>query len=150
MASGSFQTEEAIAIQLEIKQLSALEAQASVDATLEGLEGKTLEITAGDSATVNLERLNLQALQVDIGGSATVNASGKAARQKAVVAGAATYDAKRLQSATAHIEASGSSDVAVDSRESLEVDVSGAATVQYAGKPRLKQSVGGAGTLERM
>jgi hypothetical protein len=150
IASGSFQTEEAIEIALECKRLIALEAQASVDATLEGLEGKRLELTAGDSATINLERLNLEALQADIGGSATVNASGKAATQKAVVAGAATYDAKRLQSGTARIEASGSSDVAVDSRELLEVDVSGAATVQYAGKPRLKQSVSGAGTLERM
>src|SRR5690606_38920819 len=86
IASGSFQTEEAIQIELEVKRLSALEAQASVDATLEGLEGKSLELAAGDSATVNLERLNLQALQADIGGSATVNASGKAVEQKAVVA----------------------------------------------------------------
>src|SRR5690606_10629046 len=98
----------------------------------------------------NLDRLNLQSLSADIGGSATVNASGKAAEQKAVVAGAATYDARRLQSGTARSEACGSSDVAVDSRAVLEPDVSGAATVQYAGKPRLKQSVGGAGTLEPM
>lgn len=149
-ASGSFQTEQTIEIELECRKLTALQAQASVDATLEGLDGKELELTAGDSATVNLERLNLQSLSADIGGSATVNASGKAAEQKAVVAGAATYDARRLQSGTARIEASGSSDVAVDSREVLKVDVSGAATVQYAGKPRLKQSVGGAGTLEPM
>jgi hypothetical protein len=150
VASGSFQTEEAIAIELESKRLSALEAKASVEVTLEGLEGKSFELTAGDSATIALERLNLEALQADIGGSATVNASGRAATQKVVVAGAATYDAKRLQSGTARIEASGSGDVAVDSRESREVEVSGAATVQYAGKPRLKQSVSGAGTLERM
>jgi hypothetical protein len=148
--SGSFQTEQAISIDIEVRRLSALEAQASAEVTLEGLQGQSLEVTAGDSATVNLERLNLEALQADIGGSATVNASGKAAKQKAVVAGAATYDAKRLQSGTARIEASGSSDVLVDSRELLEVDVSGAATVQYAGKPRLKQSVAGAGTLERL
>ena len=87
-ASGSFQTEQTIEIELECRKLTALQAQASVDATLEGLDGKELELTAGDSATVNLERLNLQSLSADIGGSATVNASGKAAEQKAVVAGA--------------------------------------------------------------
>lgn len=148
VASDSFQTREPIRIVIECTRLTALEAQASVEVRLSGLKAKAFELTAGDSAAVNLDGLNLESLQADIDGSATVNAGGKVHAQSASVGGAATYDARQLRSATARIEASGSSEVAVDSRESLEVDVSGSATVRYAGKPRLKQSVAGAGTLE--
>jgi hypothetical protein len=54
-----------------------------------------------------------------------------------------------LHSQRAVIEANGSSDAVIDSRDSLEAEVSDAATVRYSGHPRLKQSVTGAGTLER-
>ena len=47
------------------------------------------------------------------------------------------------------MEAAGSSDVVVNSRDSLEAKVSHAATVQYEGNPKLKESVAAAGTLER-
>ena len=65
------------------------------------------------------------------------------------IAGAGGYDARRLESQAVVVDASGSSDVVVDSRDSLDAKVSGAATVQYGGNPKLKRSVEGAGTLER-
>jgi hypothetical protein len=146
--SGSIEAREPITILIECTRLTSLEAHGSVEARLSGLTARAFELVARDGATVSLESLNLESLEADIGGSATVNASGKARAQEVSVGGAATYDARRLRSATARIEAADSSDVAVDSRETLEVRVSGSATVQFAGHPKLKQSVSDAGTLE--
>jgi hypothetical protein len=149
VAGRSFETRERIHIRITCRRLIALEAQASVDATLADLGGERLSLSAADSATVSLERLNLSALEADIAGSATVTASGKARMQTVRIAGAGGYDARRLESQAVVVDASGSSDVVVDSRDSLDAKVSGAATVQYGGNPKLKQSVEGAGTLER-
>lgn len=149
VAGRSFQTQERIHIRITCRKLVALEAHASVDATVSGLEGEGFSLSAADSATVSLERMNLSALDADIAGSATVTASGKVRTQKVRIAGAGGYDARKLESRVGVVDASGSSDVVIDSREQLQATVSGAATVQYEGNPALKQSVSGAGTLER-
>jgi Putative auto-transporter adhesin, head GIN domain len=149
VARRSFETRERIHIRITCRSLVALEAHASVDATLSDLGGERLSLSAADSATVSLERLNLSVLEADIAGSATVTASGKVRMQTVRIGGAGGYDARRLESQTVVVDASGSSDVVIDSRDSLDAKVSGAATVQYGGNPKLKQSVDGAGTLER-
>ena len=149
VAARSFETRERIRIRITCRSLVALEAHSSVDATLAGLGGERFTLTADDSASVSLERLNLAALEADISGSATVTASGKVRTQKVRIGGAGGYDAGELESQVAVVDAGGSSDVVVDSRDSLEAKVSGAATVQYEGNPKLKESVAGAGTLER-
>lgn len=149
-AAGSFETRQPIIIRMACRELSGLEAHASVEATLESLTRDGFSLTAAGSATVTLEKLNLASLVADISGSAIVTAQGKAQSQQVTVGGAGTYDAAKLASVAARIEASGSSDVAIHSRDQLEVEISGAATVKYAGSPKLKRSVDGAGTLERM
>jgi len=149
VAGRSFQTQEPIHIRITCRRLLALQAHSSVDASVSGLEGEGFSLSAADSATISLERMNLSALDADISGSATVTASGKVRMQKVRIGGAGGYDARRLESRRGVVDASGSSDVVIDSREQLEATVSGAATVQYQGNPALKQSVSGAGTLER-
>ena len=149
IAGRNFQTQERIYIRITCRRLVALEAHAAVDATVSGLRGDAFSLSAADSASVSLEGMNLTALDADIAGSATVTASGKVRTQKVRVAGAGGYDARQLESRRSVVDASGSSDVIIDSREQLEATVSGAATVQYKGTPALKQSVSGAGTIER-
>jgi hypothetical protein len=148
-AAKCFETRQPFTIRITCRRLTALQARASVDVTLDGLSGDAFALVAADSATVDLKRLNLGSINADIEGSATVTADGKAKSQKVSIGGSGTYEAGELKSESAVVAASGSSDVSIDSRDSLEVSVTGAATVKYAGKPRLKQSVEGAGTLER-
>lgn len=145
----SIQTKEPIRIRITCRRLVALAAHAATDAHLAGLEADRLTLVAADSASVRLSGLNLSAFEADITGSASVDAAGKARSQAIRIAGAGSYDAGDLESATVTVTASGSSDVIVDSRISLDAVVSGAATVQYRGNPAVKQSVAEAGTLER-
>ena len=149
VAARSFETRERIRIRITCRSLVSLDARSSVDASLAGLGGERFTLMVADSATVSLGRLNLAALEADISGSATVTASGKARMQKVRIGGAGSYDAGELESQAAVVEAGGSSDVVVNSRDSLEAKVSDAATVQYEGNPKLKESVAAAGTLER-
>jgi hypothetical protein len=148
-AAKSFNTRDAITIVITGRRLAALEAHAAVDVTVAPLSADRFTLKAADSANVTLKGLNLASIVADIEGSATVTADGSAKSQEVHLGGAGTYAAGGLVSQRAVVEAGGSSDAVIDSRESLEVDVSGAATVQYTGKPKLKQSVSGAGTLER-
>lgn len=147
--AGSFETRQPIAIHITCRRLKALQAHASVDAALDGINGDGFALVADDSATVTLKRLNLDSITADIEGSATVTVAGKSRSQQVNVGGSSTYDASALKSESAKVMAAGSSDVAIDSRDRLTVSVSGAATVRYAGSPKLEQSVEGAGTLER-
>lgn len=149
-AARSFQTRQPIAISITCRRLLALEAQASVDATLAGLVGEGFTLLASGSATVALERLNLSSIEADIDGSATVTVGGKVKSQTVSIGGAGTYDAANLKSQSTRVVASGSSDAVINSRDSLDVVVSGAATVHYAGNPTLKQVVEGAGTLDQL
>lgn len=149
-AAKSFETRQPITIRLACRELAALEAHTSVEATLEGLARDGFSVTATGSSTVTLENLNLASLVADIEGSATVTAQGKVKSQQVTIGGAGTYDAAKLASSAAKVEASGSSEVVIHSRDRLDVEISGAATVKYAGSPKLRQSVEGAGTLERM
>jgi hypothetical protein len=145
----SFQTRERIRIRITCRNLVALEAQAAVDATVRVIAGDRFSLAASDSATVTLHGLNLSALEADIAGSATVTAAGKVRMQKVRIGGSGGYDARELESQVGVVDASGSSDVVIASRDKLAVTVAGAATVQYAGNPALQQSVSGAGTLQR-
>jgi hypothetical protein len=144
-----FDTRQPIRIHVSCRRLVALEARSSVDVDLDGLRGERLLLKAADSSSVSLRGLNLESIEVDMEGSATVTAEGSARRQKVHADGAGDYDASKLASREAVVEATGSSDVLIDSRDSLQATVSGAATVGYAGNPRLKQAVDGAGTLKR-
>lgn len=149
-ARSSFETRDPIIIAMTCRAIASLEASASADATLEGLSGGALAVTAAGSASVTLNGLNLGSLTADLGGSATVTAEGRAGSQQISAGGAATYQARRLRSGSARVDATGSSDVVVECRDSLEVAVSGAATVQYAGNPKVTHSIKEAGTLERL
>jgi hypothetical protein len=149
-AAKSFQTRQPIAIEITCRGLSTLEARASADVTLTAMTGIAFDLVATGAANVAMEHLNLSSLGVDIGGSATVTANGVVKAQSIRSAGSATYDARRLVSQSARVDASDSSDVVVDSRASLDVAISGAATVQYAGNPKLNQAIEDAGTLEQL
>jgi hypothetical protein len=149
LVARSIQTSEPIRIRITCRRLAGLSVHAATDATLAGLEADRFSLVAADSASIRLDELNLSTLDVDITGSASVDAAGKARSQAIRIAGAGSYDAANLASETVSVTASGSSDVVVDSRVSLDAVVSGAATVQYLGSPAVKQSVAQAGTLER-
>ena len=149
-AAKTFETREPIVIRIDCRRLLALQARAPVDATLEGLHGDSFALSAGDSASVTLKSLNVGSLVAELGGSATVTVDGVAGSQKISIGGAATYDARNLRSDSVFVEARGSSDAFVHSRVSLDVVIRDAATVHYAGKPKLKQAIEAAGTLERM
>jgi hypothetical protein len=145
----SIQTTEPIRIRITCRRLVALAAHAATDASLAGLAADRFSLVAADSASIRLSHLNLSTFEADITGSASVDAAGKARSQVIRIAGAGSYDAGDLESAAVTVTASGSSDVVVDSRISLDAVVSGAATVQYRGNPTVNQSVAEAGTLER-
>jgi hypothetical protein len=149
LTSRSFQTRKRIRITITCRNLVALEAHAAVDATVSGLTGDRFSLAASDSATVTLHGLNFSALEADIAGSATVTAAGNVRMQKVRISGSGGYDARELESQVGVVDASGSSDVVIVSRDKLAATVAGAATVQYGGNPALQRSVSGAGTLER-
>ena len=149
-AARSFRAREPIRIEIGYRTLRRARVEGAADVAIDGPRDGALEVVVRGAGDVHLAGLNLSALRVDIEGSATVTADGAATEQTVGVKGAATYEAGRLKSRRVAIELDGSSDATVDAAERLVARVDGTSTVRYRGNPRVEQTVGGVGSVERI
>lgn len=146
---GSFETQEAVTIEISVPGLASLTASSASDVTLTGpLDERPLALQVRDSSSVTLSAMNLPALAADLQDSSEVAADGQAGELQLVLAGSSSFSGEELQSRSARITAAGASEASVHAREALAVRIADAASVFYAGSPAIDQSVSFAGTLE--
>ena len=111
---------------ISVPVLSQLEAHGAAEVKGKNLiRAEMLSIIASGAATVELI-LDVTTLRTEVSGAADVELSGKAQQHSAIVSGAATLEARELETAT------------------TDADVSGAATANVTGKDVTGQSSGAA------
>ncbi|GAB2772694.1 hypothetical protein HNQ93_000803 [Hymenobacter luteus] len=81
--------------------------------------------------------LNAKSLMAHASGASDLRLTGRVERQQVHLSGSSDYQAYNLQSRTAAVEASGSSDAYVAVSEELSSRTSGASDIHYKGKPRV-------------
>ncbi len=99
---------------------------------------------AGD---VTVDSLSVEESVVYLYGAGDVELAGQAAKQAIFLGGAGGYDAARLESQTAIVEAGGVGTVTVWATDSLDVQIGGPSTVAYYGDPDVTKSVSRVGHL---
>ncbi len=94
--------------------------------------------------------INAKKLEVEMAGASKMNVEGTVEKQELEIAGAAIYNAGKLRSKKAEIEAAGSSRVTVAVKNHLEVEGAGVAMVLYTGNPTLDVNKAGSATVQKV
>lgn len=146
---GGVKTDKTLRVDLTLRELQHLEADGSVDISIEKLRAGALNIELAGSAGVKAPRLALDSLKLRLSGSANAELGGRTGSQLVQIMGSADYRGEALDSASARVAASGSANANVKVRDSLDANVSGSADVTYHGNPKVRQSVSDSASLER-
>lgn len=93
-------------------------------------------IQASGASDVTL-RLDTKTLSVQASGASDIRLAGRADRQQIQISGSSDYHAAELQSRTANVQASGSSDAYVFVEEALTSRTSGSSDIRNKGKARV-------------
>jgi len=149
-ATGSFQTQQAIRLQVSTPALNAVSMGGAASFSAAKMPASRFSLTGKDSASITINKLNVEQLISDLAGSSTVSLNGNAGSQQITVRESASLEAKDLRSQSAVVEVSGAGDAVVNVESQLRVDVSDAGSVSYQGSPRLEQSVKDAGSVDKI
>ncbi|MBW3590648.1 MAG: DUF2807 domain-containing protein [Actinobacteria bacterium] len=121
-------THEPIIYRLTVADLSAISVSGSVNVDARGIVGDALTVSSG--------------------GSSDIRITGRVDRLSLDKSGSGTFSARRLESAHARVEVSGSGDVVVNAADTLDVSASGSSDVRYVGNPRVNRvDVSGSGSV---
>lgn len=145
---GNVKTDKTLRVDLTLRELQHLEADASSDIKIDKLRARALNIQLSGNAELKAPRLALDALKLRVAGSASAELGGSTGSQIVQITGSGDYRGEGLESASARIAASGSASATVKVRDDLEADVSGSADLTYYGNPRVRKSVSDAASLE--
>lgn len=121
-------TNEPIVYRLTVAELSAISVSGSAAVDAKGIVGERLTVTSS--------------------GSSDIRITGRVDRLSVDKSGSGTFSGRRLESAHARVEVSGSGDVVVNATETLNVVASGSSDVRYLGGPRVSADTSGSGSVE--
>lgn len=120
---------EPIIYRLTVAELSAISVSGSVNVDARGILGDRLTVSSS--------------------GSSDMRITGSVDRLSLDKSGSGTFSGRRLESAHASVEVSGSGDVVLNVADTLDVTASGSSDVRYVGNPRVSQvDVSGSGSVE--
>jgi hypothetical protein len=117
--------------------------QPRVDVSVPALDGLALE----GSADASLEGLDQPSLELSIAGSGEIRAAGRVERVFVSIAGSGDVGLFELASQEAVVTISGSGEVEVRAERSLRATVSGSGDVVYRGAPAVTANVSGTGSV---
>lgn len=121
-------TNEPIVYRLTVAELSAISVSGSAAVDAKGIVGEQLTVTSS--------------------GSSDIRITGRVDRLSVDKSGSGTFSGRRLESAHARVEVSGSGDVVVNATETLNVVASGSSDVRYVGSPTVDADTSGSGSVE--
>ncbi|MEX2587871.1 MAG: DUF2807 domain-containing protein [Actinomycetota bacterium] len=104
-------------------------------------------VSVSGSATVDARGIVSDRLTASSSGSSDMRITGRVDRLHVDISGSGSFWGRRLESAHARVEVSGSGDVVVNASESLDVRSSGSSDVRYSGSPEVTQDISGSGSV---
>ncbi|WP_165491690.1 head GIN domain-containing protein [Egibacter rhizosphaerae] len=129
---------------LTLPDLAAIDASGAAEVDVAGdLEGHGVDVRASGASDVRAG-VTASTTQVRAGGASSIALVGESGDLEARASGSSTLDLGAFETERAAVEASGSSDVAVQTLEELDIEASGASSVEYAGDPGVRQNLSGA------
>ncbi len=134
---------------LVVKEIDHIELSGALELETRSLKAKRLELELSGATKVKA-RVAVDELLVQASGAAKLYIEGFAKKQTIEIAGSMHYDAGRLQSKSALVEASGASRVTIAVDKSLDVQASGVAVVSYNGNPKTKIESLGASSVSKV
>lgn len=94
--------------------------------------------------------VNSNSLDLGASGASKITIEGRAQTIQAEASGASTIDAANLQTENANVEASGASNINVNTLNNLTAEASGASTIVYTGEPEnIIEKSSGASSVKR-
>ncbi|MFC1730692.1 head GIN domain-containing protein [candidate division KSB1 bacterium] len=140
-----------VKITIFFKDLEAMNISGAVDVENEGtMKFQKLEMSISGASNVDF-KMNVDKLALIISGASDLTLIGTAESAKIEVSGASETKGLDFIIQDAMVEASGASEVSINAKESLAVEISGASTVTYKeGPPVFKSHVTGGGSLRKI
>lgn len=133
-------------------ELDKLVSSGSSDVKVEGgaIKGKELELVTSGSGNIKAE-VSVESLKAKSSGSGDFDLSGKATEVTFTLSGSGDVDGLGLSTDVTNIRISGSGNVSIGVKESLDVQISGSGDVVYKGSPkRQKVKVSGSGDVRQV
>lgn len=143
--SGSITTNVPVKYTLSVKILNAINLSGSGSVQADNLKANSLAITTSGSGSVDIKTLTTDTLKLIMSGSGSASLAGLAGQQTAQVSGSGSYQAGSLDTQQTTTILTGSGNMTVWARDSLNITNSGSGSVDYYGKPILNQVITGSG-----
>lgn len=135
------------AVVITVRELSSLEATASVAVLAERLRLPSLSLSMGGVSAVSLRDVSIARLHAALGDSSVLKASGTADEASFQLGGKSAVQASRFEAKSVSVAGGGSSQAIVWASEALRVALGGSAGVSYYGNVRPTESTSGAATV---
>ena len=123
-------------VHIQLPSLVSVDSTGSADVTISGFTdaGKEMNISQTGSGTISVDVV-LRKLEIEATGSGTVTAKGSAEILSFNGSGSGALKAFELQSEQVNIEQSGSGNIDVAVKNSLQADLAGSGHLRYKGTP---------------
>jgi hypothetical protein len=133
---------------ITVDTLAALDVSGSSQANMSQLTGDQLSLQASGMGQSNLGTIQVNKLVVKTSGSGSIEVAGQTTGLELDMSGSSRLDSGDLQSQTATVEMSGSSQALVWVLQTLEAKLSGSASLRYYGAPATTQNTSGSASVQ--
>jgi hypothetical protein len=99
---------------------------------------------------VDIKSLTADTLKVILTGSGNINLAGLVSQQNVEISGSGSYKAGDLDTQQTTAIISGSGNMTLWVKDSLNITISGSGTVDYYGNPRVNQKMTGSGSINSL
>lgn len=145
-----FQTQRPILLQLTLRNVRTLHADASGTLRSGPLRADRLDLTLEGSGDIFLGKVDARSLMVSVTGSGTCTIDGgHVAALEVELDGSGDFEAPELDSLRARVEAKGSGSARLRVREQLDAIIEGSGDIEFTGPARVTSRVDGAGEVRR-
>lgn len=143
----SFSTRMDLRVEIDFKQLQALQIKGSGDAQIDRLKGDRFEAELSGSGDLAIGLLEVREFSARISGSGDVALAGSAERQDYQLSGSGDVSAASLSGSKVRARLSGSGDLRIGVTQELDAELSGSGDLNYSGRPKVTSRISGSGDL---
>lgn len=133
--------------ELTMRNISAITLSGVGDIEAGPVRSKRLDLTVSGGGRLTIGNLSAEELIVVLSGAGSCEVRGHAESQDVTVSGAGSYTARSLANATAKALVSGTGDVTISVRDTLDATVSGVGSIECHGDPTVFRRVTGVGSI---
>ncbi len=116
----------------------------------DSLTADALDLSVSGRGNVRIHDLQARELHVRIAGRGEVDIGGRAEEARLDIAGSGEVELAALEAARAEVRISGHGECELRVSDDLDVSISGFGRVRYHGDPHIRQTIAGAGSVQRL